>query len=83
MIAEDAVDEEEEEDNYENNPFESETLNLDDPKKTLRGWYEREGHHPPEYQVDDVSGGVFRCKIEYVYAIRLIHSFLIDFLFLL
>lgn len=51
------------------NPFSSEVvseeLHLDDPKKTLRGWFEREGYEEPEYVVESESQpGRFRCTVE-------------------
>ncbi|XP_068213643.1 kanadaptin-like [Palaemon carinicauda] len=56
--------EEEEEDDV--NPFATlnEELYLNDPKKTLRGWFEREGYDLPEYITEDVSPGVYKCKVE-------------------
>ncbi|XP_071515189.1 kanadaptin [Panulirus ornatus] len=63
-MGEDAEDEEEEDE--EQNPFASlnEELYLEDPKKTLRGWFEREGYDPPNYVTEDVSAGFYKCKLE-------------------
>jgi len=50
------------------NPFSTEAtaepLNLDDPKKTLRGWFEREGYDEPEYIVEEQSHGRHKCIVE-------------------
>jgi len=66
-MAEDAVDEDEDEDEYDGeNPFAAlnEELYLDDPKKTLRGWYEREGYDLPNYEISDISNGHYKCKVD-------------------
>ncbi len=66
-MPEDAVEEDEENPDMAQNPFalpEVSNLELDDPKKTLRGWFEREGCDLPEYEVTEEGYATFKCRLE-------------------
>ena len=67
-MGEDATEEEEQLPDMTKNPFSlqataDEHLDLEDPKKTLRGWFEREGYEL-EYNVQDKGHATFVCTIE-------------------
>ena len=60
---EDAVESDEE----SANPYSGllqEELFLEDPKKSLRGWYEREGYDLPEYKVTEKTPGTHVCIVK-------------------
>ncbi|XP_046545133.1 kanadaptin-like isoform X2 [Haliotis rubra] len=64
------IDEDAEEAN-EDSPFmpsslipENEHLYIDDPKKALKGYFEREGYDLPEYQFVECGQGKHKCMVE-------------------
>ena len=57
------------EDENEENPFallatENEDLYIDDPKKSLNGYFEREGYDPPQYEFSEAGFGKRKCTVE-------------------
>lgn len=59
----------EEEDESAENPFasiepENESLYINDPKKALNGYFEREGLDLPEYEFHEAGYGKWKCTIE-------------------
>ncbi|XP_053408761.1 kanadaptin-like [Mercenaria mercenaria] len=62
-------DEIEEEDDKAENPFasiepENEALYINDPKKSLNGYFEREGLELPEYEFHEAGFGKWKCTVE-------------------
>lgn len=65
-MAEDATEEEEQNPDMSKNPFSmsrDEDLHLDDPKKTLRGWFEREGFEL-NYDCQEKGYANFTCTVD-------------------
>lgn len=67
-VEEDAENKDSSNPNLYNNPFsiiepENENLYLKDPKKTLRGWFEREGYDL-EYDCQEMGYAKFKCSVK-------------------
>lgn len=67
-MADDANEDDEPEVDMTKNPFSiestSDNLSIDDPKKTLRGWFEREGFENPEYKCEEKGYATFTCTVD-------------------
>ncbi|XP_055879098.1 kanadaptin-like [Biomphalaria glabrata] len=63
-MGEDAEDTGEGENNFASLVAENESLYIDDPKKALKGFYEREGCDLPDYQFTEVAQGKHKCRLE-------------------
>lgn len=62
-------DDAEEDDENTENPFasiepENEALYINDPKKSLNGYFEREGLELPEYEFNETGYGKWKCSVE-------------------
>lgn len=58
------VDDEDEENPFATLSTENEDLYIDDPKKSLNGYFEREGYDPPQYEFSDAGFGKRKCTVE-------------------
>uniref|UniRef100_A0A2C9M7T7 FHA domain-containing protein n=1 Tax=Biomphalaria glabrata TaxID=6526 RepID=A0A2C9M7T7_BIOGL len=63
-MGEDAEDTGEGENNFASLVAENESLYIDDPKKALKGFYEREGCDLPDYQFTEVAQGKHKCRLD-------------------
>ncbi|CAC5356280.1 Kanadaptin [Mytilus coruscus] len=63
-MADDAIEDESTNTPSEEIKLENEELYIDDPKKALKGFYEREGYEEPEYIVTDGGSGKYKCAVE-------------------
>ncbi|CAL1536937.1 unnamed protein product [Lymnaea stagnalis] len=63
-MGDDAEEQEEGETAFGSLIAENESLYIDDPKKALKGFYEREGCDLPDYQFTDIALGKHKCRLE-------------------
>ncbi|KAH9491418.1 Kanadaptin [Bulinus truncatus] len=63
-MSDDAVETGDGENNFASLVAENENLYIDDPKKALKGFYEREGCDLPDYQFTEMSVGKHKCRLE-------------------